>query len=227
MLVSANMKKGDAIVGRSEQPEDKCWKLIAAKCHPAIFELAQLLKESTEAINSLKSDSPDRERAKIETKLDRRLQEIKQKYSGPIPPAPNTFATQTIFSKKALKSKSDAQGIAEIIHWNRHKIPLIQDLQKMAARNWEASCRVQRTQSDLERLRCGRGPIRRFKGDIEHATIFEALWGFGLERLTPTELAEFFNIYCPCGSDAHDTDALKKQRARFKKAIQKAITRKS
>jgi hypothetical protein len=159
--------------------------------------------------------------------LEQRLREIKQKYSGPIPPAPNTFATQTIFSRKALKSKSDAQGIAEMIHWERHKIPRIQDLKKMAARDWDASRRVQRTLSDLEQLRCGKGPIQSFKGDLEHRNIFETLWGFGLERLTPTELADFFDRFCPCGSEEHDTDALKKQRTRFKRAIQKAIASES
>jgi hypothetical protein len=227
VLVSANMRKGDANVGRSKQPEEKRWASIAAKCNPAIFELAQLWKESIEAINRLRPDSPERVRANIESTLDRRLQEIMRKYSGRVPPAPNTFAAQTIFSRGALTSKTDVQGIAEILHWNRHRIPLHQDMQKMEARDWEASCRVQRTQSDLERLRCGKGPIKGFKGDIEHATMFEALWGFGPERLAPTEHADFFDKYCPCGSDEHDVDALKKQRMRFKRAIQKAIASKN
>jgi hypothetical protein len=251
------MKKGDAVVGKSKRLGDKRWNSITAKCHPAIFELAQLWKELIEARKKLTPDSnaakylptifelaqlwneireatknpmPDlinQAMVEIEERMEKRLQEIFQKYSGPVPPAPNTFAAQTIFSNQALESKSDAQGIAEMIHWERHRIPLIQDLRKMAARNWGASQRVQRTFSDLEKLRCGEGPIQSFKIDLQHWNIFDVLWGFGLERLTPTELADFFDKFCPCGSEAHDTDSLKKRHARYKRANQRAIASQS
>jgi hypothetical protein len=73
----------------------------------------------------------------------------------------------------------------------------------------------------LEALRCNR-KIQPFKGEIEHRSMFETLWGFGLENLTPEELVFFFDAYCPCGK-VHDPDALKKARNRFRRVLQTAI----
>lgn len=89
------------------------------------------------------------------------------------------------------------------------------DLKKRQQKDWPASRKVLRTLSDLERLRCGQR-IRPFKGDLEHSNMFQTMWGFGLEKLNPEELAYFFDWYCPCGSKEHDPEALRKQRNRFK-----------
>jgi hypothetical protein len=78
-----------------------------------------------------------------------------------------------------------------------------------------------RTAGDLEALRCNR-KIKAFKGEIEHRNMFENLWGFGLEKLTPEELVFFFDEYCPCGK-FHDPDALKKARNRFRRFLQTSI----
>ena len=195
---------------------------IAAKCHPAIFELAQLWGESIEAFKNLGPNPPRELIAKIETRVDERLKEIHRQYSGPVPPAPKTFAAQTILSKPAMESESDARGVIEWLHWERHKVPLKQDVQKAQGGDWNASRRVQRTVSDLEQIRCGKSPIRPFKCNLEHWNMFETLWGFGLERLTPEELAIFFGDFCPCGAETHEPDAMEKQRGRFKKALEES-----
>ncbi len=221
VLPFSNMRKSEPkpLVKRLEDLAKRRQESIVAKCHPAIFELAQLWKDSIKAFKALEPSRPHELIAEIEAHLGNRLAEIHRNYSGPAPPNPKTFTAQIIFSEEALTSKSDAQGIAEILHFERHKIPLKVDLQKRQVRDWNATQRVLRTHRDLEQLRCGKGPIQRFKGDIEHSNMFETLWGFGLERLTSEELADFFDTYCPCGSEAHDPDALKKQRARFQKAL--------
>ncbi len=206
-----------------EGPAQKRWMSIQAKCHPASFELAQLLKDSIRAMQALGPNPPGQISARIERKVHGRLQEIHRKYSGSASPAPDTFPAQVLFSKMALKSESDDQGVKEWIHWKRHKRPMKQDVRGMQTRDWEASRRVLRTVGDSEQLRCGKGPIRPFKGDIEHSTVFETLWGLGLERLTTEELTDFFDKYCPCGTEIHDPESLKKQRARFRKALQKAL----
>lgn len=69
-----------------------------------------------------------------------------------------------------------------------------------------------------------RGGLKWVEGNLEHSNVFETLWGFGVELLTQEELADFFDKYCPCGIDPHDPDGLKKQRARFKRILQKAIS---
>jgi hypothetical protein len=122
------MRKGDAQVGKEQQLPESRWESIKAKCHPAIFELGQLLKELVEAKMNLTPNSSEQTTADIEAKMERRLAEIRREYSGPEPPAPGRFAAQTIFSKQALNSRAGPEGILEIIHWERHKIPLNQDV---------------------------------------------------------------------------------------------------
>jgi len=77
---------------------------------------------------------------------------------------------------------------------------------------------VLRTITDVEQLRCSK-PIQAFKGNLEHSNMFENFLGFGLERLSPDELADFFDWFCPCGCEVHDADALKKQRVRCKRSL--------
>jgi hypothetical protein len=199
------------------------WTSIQKKCHPASFPLAQLWKDAIEALKRAGPSSGKEVLAEIEATVEKRSLEIHAQFSGPVPPPPNTFAAQIIFSEQALKSESSSQGIVESIYFERHKIPMKQDSVQMEAGDWGASRRVQRTFGDVEQLRCRKGPIRPFKGNLEHSNMFETLWGFGIELLTEEELADFFDKYCPCGIEAHDPDALKKQRTRFKRILQKAI----
>jgi hypothetical protein len=208
---------------KREGPRQLRWKSVQVKCHPAIFPLAQLWKDVIEALRRA-GPAPTKEAlAEIEAMHEKRSLEIQNRFSGPIPPSPNTFAAQTMFSEQALRSESSDQGVLEWIYFERHKIPMKQDSEQMEARDWDASRRLQRTFGDVEQLRCGKGPIRPFKGNLEHSNMFETLWGLGIELLTQEELADFFDEYCPCGIDAHDPDALKKQRARFKRVLQKAV----
>jgi len=222
----SNMRKGDATsaVTRAKQIRrrvERRQEEIVAKCHPAIFEIAQVWKESIAAFNSLGPNPPRGVVTEIKARFDNRLDEIQRTYSGNASPAPNTFATQVIFSDAALRSKSDDQGVAECIHFERHRTPLKLDAAKRSSKDYDASRRILRTAADLEALRCGR-KIRAFKGELEHRDMFETLWGFGVERLTPEELVIFFDEYCPCGK-VHDPDALKKFRSRFQKLLKRAI----
>ena len=179
-------------------------------------------KESIAARNTLGADPPPEILAELEASFEKRSEEIHRKYSGNIPPESNTFATQIMFSSAALESESDQLGVSEWIHFERHRSPLKVDVEKRSAKDYEASRRILRTAGDLEALRCNR-KTQAFKGrEIEHRSMFETLWGFGLENLTPEELALFFDEYCPCDK-VHDPDALKKSRNRFRSVLQKAI----
>ncbi|HVB56738.1 MAG TPA: hypothetical protein VNE63_09955 [Candidatus Acidoferrales bacterium] len=215
------MRRGEPkpLIERLEDLDKKRQAAIVEKCHPATFEMAQLWKDSIEARKAMGPNPPHELIAGIEDRVEKRLTEIHLKYSGPVQPEPDRFAAQMIFSDAALKSESDAQGVAEAIHFQRHKTPAKRDAEKMRAKDWKASRRIQRTIADLEQLRCGQGPIEPFKGNEEHWNMFETLWGMGLEKLTPEELTVFFDKYCPCDSKAHEPDALKNLRARFRKAL--------
>jgi hypothetical protein len=220
------MRKGEPKLSDAERFKKHVEKLhesIVVKCHPAIFEVAQLWKELIEAIKNLGPKPPTELLQTIEGRMEEETERIRRKYSGDVQPAPNTFAVQTIFSDSALQSESDSQGITEWLHWERHRSTFKQDAEKRLAKDFDASQRVLRTASDLERLRCEKGPIQPFKGNLEHWNMFEVLWGYGLEKLSPEELAEFFDSYCPCG-EPHDADALKKTRNRFRKTLAEAIS---
>jgi len=161
--------------------------------------------------------------AEIENKFGKGLDEIQRKYSGPVPPPPNTFTAQILF--RDVANESDAEGIAEWLHFERHRVTMKADLDERQKGSWPATQRVLRTANDLERLRCGK-KIYPFKGDLEHSCMFRNLWGFGLEKLTPEELADLFDLYCPCGCEGHDPDSLKKQRNRFRDLLEEVLTRK-
>src|SRR6267142_2170125 len=105
------MRKGQPrpVVERVEDLAEKRKNSILTKCHPALFELAPLWKESIIEFQRLGSNAPKELLAEFEQKFEKRLQEIQQKYSGPRPPAPNTFAAQAIFRNE--ENISDGDGI--------------------------------------------------------------------------------------------------------------------
>lgn len=217
LVPSSNMRKGEtkSVADRVEELA-KRKESIRRRCNPAFFEIAPVWKESVEALRRLGPNPPAGLTAKIEAKLASRLKGIQRKYSGPVPPPPNTFAAQAIFSDAA--KESDAVGVAEWAHFQRHRTAMKVDLEKRQQKDWPAGRRILRTLSDLERLRCGQR-IQPFKGDLEHSSMFQTMWGLGLEKLSPEELADVFDWYCPCGSKEHDPEALKKQRNRFKRLL--------
>jgi hypothetical protein len=191
---------------------------IVGKCHPALFEVGPIYKESIEAFKALGSRPAQELAAKIEAKFNSDIDEVQRKYPGTIPPAPGTFAAQTIFADAT--NESEQQGVIEWLHFERHRVPLKVDMEKARQRDFDAFRRLLRTAEDITNLHCER-PVKPFKVDLEHSNMFEVLWGFGIENLTPEELADVFDWYCPCGTEGHDPDALRKQRERFKQAIGK------
>jgi hypothetical protein len=133
------MKKGQPrpVVQRVENLAEKRRNSILKKCHPALFELAPLWKESIIKFHALGSSAPKELLTELERKFEKRLQEIQQKYSGPHPPAPNTFAAQVIFRNE--ENMSDGDGIADWIHFGRHKIPLKGDVERRQNKDWNST----------------------------------------------------------------------------------------
>lgn len=211
------MRRGEALV-RVKEARERSNDEIVQNCHPAIFELAALWKEHIQGLNALGNTPPVELIAALESRTERKLKEIHRKYSETAPSIPNAPATLTIFSEVALSSKIDEQGIAEGLHWLRHKTPLQQDVAKMESKDGRAARRVMQTGIEYEALRCDRQKPRPFKNDLEHFTLFWALWDFGIGSLSPEALTDFLNDYCPCGTD-HDPNALRKQRGRFQKSL--------
>lgn len=214
-------KREPEIDGHDERRRMR-WISIQQKCHPVVFDMSQLWKESIEDLKKA-SDNPSKEAVEaLEARFLERAREINNRYPDLKELKADEFCAQNIFSEPMLTSKSTSQGITEWLHFERHRIPMKRDMELMKAGDWDASQRVQRTIRDIEQIRCGKGPIRPFQGNLEHSNIFETMWGLGVEKLTQEELADFFDRYCPCG-EAHDPGALKKHRERFRKALEGAI----
>jgi hypothetical protein len=195
------------------------WESIKQKCHPALFEMAELWKDLVTALRAAGPKPSKRVADELQAKFDERAIEIHNRYPDLSQIQDKEFAAYSIFSDAALTSESSLQGVSEWLYFERHKIPLKHDVELMQKGDWEASRRAQRTIADIERLRCNAGPILPFQGNLEHSNIFETTLGLGLEKLTQEELADYFDKYCPCGIEAHDPNALIKHRARFQKML--------
>jgi hypothetical protein len=214
------MRRNQALV-RIKEFAEKSHDEIAKKCHPAVFELAAFWKEHIRELNAL-GRNPSLELATaFEARIDKQLAEIQRKYAS-IPCAPSICATQTVFSKSALTARNDGQGVAEGLHFMRHGTVFEQDVRKYEARNGAAAQRILKSASEWEGLRCERKRPKPYKNDIEHFTMLYALWDFGIGELTPNTLAAFFDYYCPCSTDSHDPDAVRKQRKRFENLLKAA-----
>lgn len=191
---------------------------IKDKCHPATIAIATAWKESVDGLKSLGPNPVPELVTEISQRLEIRLAEIDQRYSGPIQPPPGTFSTDVIFTARE-NEKTTGLGILEFLHWERHKIPLWKDQEEQSS---EAVKRTSRTIDSYAELYYDRRKPKPFKGDLEHSNMFAILWDFGLKVLTPEALAYFFDEYCPCGAK-HNPANLKEQRARFLKDLRRAF----
>jgi hypothetical protein len=211
------MRKGEAFVGRARSGQEH-EEAIKGKVHPALLEMAQLFKESIQALESLGQHAPRELTAPIEERLEKGCQEIQRRLSGPTQPPKGYFPCETIFPLEAAQEHEEVAAAA-FLHWERHKTPLDQDIERMNSGDGGASRRFQRTFADYEAIRCDQKKPKPFKGKIDHSNIFGFGLGLGLENLTGDELAIFFDRFCPGCRDAHNKDALRRQRTEFLKAM--------
>ncbi|HUZ46415.1 MAG TPA: hypothetical protein VMW54_07235 [Terriglobia bacterium] len=221
------MDIGERIEKQARQRKERIEKLVA----PPIREALKAYREAVQALHALGKSPPEELVKEIEQRLLLKGQDIAKRYpstkkTNSEPTGPETIYARrpSVFDETKLRAYMDGPAIFEHLHWKRHSKPLQDDLSAGNGKNWEARQRVLRTVSDVEQLRCGQGPIKPFKTGIDHSDVFDFVLGFGLEKLTSEELADFFNEYCPCGRNDHDPERLKKQRARRLRTFA-AITR--
>jgi hypothetical protein len=213
LLSFANMKR---------RPDS--WK---EKVHPLFIEIAGVYRDSVKEWLAL-GRPPAEKAAQVEARLRQKTAAIRTRYAKTDYTPTTTDPLDTILvsgepsSWPPTKSETD-QGFLELLYWKRFGEPLWIALQKSESGDLEALRRVNRVAEDHERLRFGKGPIKAAKGDPDHAALLEFGLDLGLSILVPEELADCFDALCPCGK-VHDADALKKQRSRKQKAIQKAIS---
>lgn len=179
---------------------------IGEKIHPALPVILDCYSEALKAVASL-GKNPPRE---IVLQVQARLRANLEQKLCPWPELPGSvlnilYDFEQLTAEKALRA---------FLHFNRHGKSLTTD-HALATREYEAHKRIIRTEEDFATLRHSKGPISPSKFDAIHSDIFACGLGMGLEKLTPEELADFFEMHCWCGEE-HDPDSLKKQRARRK-----------
>jgi len=214
------MRKGEAFVGRVQSAQVH-WKAIERKVHPALLEMAQLFKECGQARESLGPNAPPELAASIEARFEKGCDEIFRRFSGPVQPPKGYFPCETIFAG-GLASHSEEIALAEFLHWERHKVAHSQDMERYNKQDGNAARRILRTMADYEGIRCDRKKPKPFKGKVDHSIIFGFGLGLGLENLSGEELAVFFDRFCPGCREAHNANALRRQRTEFLRALEGA-----
>jgi hypothetical protein len=199
------------------------WKL---KVHPLFLEGAGVYRKGVSTLLALGPHPPGEKVALLDARFREEIGAIRARYSGAqyTPTADDPLAIIFVslgpFSWPPSQREMNA-GFLELLYWKRFKEPLWIALQKADAGDLDAFRRVNRVGEDYLRLRSGNGPIKPAKGDPDHAALIGFGLDMGLSNLTAEELADCFDMVCPCRK-SHDADALKKQRSRIQKAIQKA-----
>lgn len=199
------------------------WK---EKVHPLFIEIAGANREFVKELLALGPKPPAEKAELLETRFRQKTEAIRTRYVGadytPTTSDPLDIILVSEGPSSWPPSQRDMdQGFLELLYWKRFNEPLWIGLQKSESGDLKALRRINRVGEDYERLRFGKGPIKAAKGDPDHAALIEFGLDLGLSTLGPEELADCFDDICPCGK-VHDADALKKQRSRKQKAIQKA-----
>lgn len=202
-----------------KQPDS--WK---QKVNSGFLESALIYKESVEAWKALGPNPPAELVAPIHTRVQEKLEGIRKSY-------PDLGLHSSMFDMIYVEgppgwppSQRDLdQGFLENLYWKHYREPLWIALQKVKSGDLQAYRRVMRVGEDYQRHQFNKGPIKPAKGDPDHSALLEMGLDMGLNELTPEDLADCFDVICPCGK-SHDADALKKQRLRIRTAFEEMKT---
>lgn len=163
-------------------------------------------------------------RDELMVRFDKKIAEIDNRHK-PLPAAPLCYPYLTDLPKEMPSEQREAQTLFEWIHWERHHESASQDLAADTQGDLDAWQRLTRTGTDWRTISFKKGPIKPFQGGIYHQDLLQIGLSFasGMERLTAEELADFFDTYCPCGTEVHDSGALRKQCLRLVKDLEKTV----
>jgi hypothetical protein len=118
---------------------------------------------------------------------------------------------------------SDAEGIFEWLHFQRHGEGYWTTAMKDANGEVGAWDRISRTERDFRLAVRGQGSVKPFRFDVVHQQLLELVISFENERLTAEELVECFDSYCGCGRKHHDLSTLRRMRARLEEDLRTSI----
>jgi hypothetical protein len=196
------------------------------------IRLAEIQRECDGKLASYGPNPPNERRSEVgtvyraktvllEAYLDKKLRETQARHRAT--PFNKLAYSYFDFSKHQDTPDDILQRIFEYMHWERHGESFRKTSHLIGEGDVDALRRVQRTDEDRFRVYAGKGPIKKYQGDIVHRQILELILCFEMTPLTEEERADCADDYCACGK-THDPDALDKQYRRFKKQLQASLT---
>jgi len=192
------------------------WK---AKVHPAFLKIGKLWNDFQKGAVSSGPDGTTRNAQELRAEVVRTRDELLKRYPDLRPGSPSNHVTAA--SQRFLSQRDIVTGMMEWLCWRRFGHALASLLAEQKAGSLEAHKRVLRVRDEFWRLVYGNSAVVPFKGTSTHSDIMELGLNLGLDKLTAEELADCFDEVCPCGK-THDPDALKKQRVRVRKQLERA-----
>jgi hypothetical protein len=225
------------------------WK---SKLHPAFVEMADAYRKFMvefeaileEARRSEEAAGPNMSsgqklriaarvvssRDELTSRFDKKIAEIDNRHK-PLEPSPlcYPYLSLTDLPKEISHEERDAQTLFEWIHWERHHESAKKDAEADSQGDLDAFERLSRTGREWRIITFKKGPIKPFQGGIYHQDLLGMGLSFasGMEKLTAEELADFFDTYCPCDTEIHDSGALRKQCLRLIEDLERAVPSKT
>jgi hypothetical protein len=194
------------------------WK---KKIHPVFCEVAALCRALAAAQKQPQRGKRAGEVRKVLNLSLQKRQELLTNHPGNSPGTPWQQVTAT-----GYKPPSPQEKLEQVLDWfffKRNRTPRWLAIEKEKEGDLRAHDQLVRAQDEFWRLLNGHGPVPPFKVDLAHTDLLELGLHLGLKLLSAEELAACFDEVCPCGK-THNADALKKQRARVLKDLERSLS---
>jgi len=193
------------------------------KLQPSYLRFAEIYRDAVRELKEIQKLGLSRERLNEATgNLGRKITEQMIRELAPITPAdlPDLAGSDAFYNAafEILESEDATRAheiaILEFDAENRYHQPFLSIAKSHANGDKHATAKFYRLLLDRENVRYGCG-LPGFKGNIDHRILMSCGLGSGLENLSAEELAAFYDEFCPCRVDGHDSDDLRKLRKRI------------
>jgi hypothetical protein len=191
------------------------WK---KKVHPLFLEIASISRELAIAQKHPREKQAGEVRKVLLLSSQKRA-ELITRHPDNAPGTPWQQVTATGYLPPSPQEKREQ--VLDWLFFKRNRTPRWLALEKEKEKDLKAHTQLLRAEDEFWRLANGHGSVRPFKVNQSHTDLLELGLHLGLKLLTAEELADCFDELCSCGK-SHDADALKKQRARVLKDLEKA-----
>jgi hypothetical protein len=214
--------------------EDAEWGALGI--HVAFLRSSQIYKAGVRKlwrIEKMNLRPNDLRKAKFE--LDKEMTNRIEAEVGPLMPSrtPDIVGNESFYGvlSESLKIAGDdpekvrraySLGLVEFDAEHRFYAPFQTILNDhFAGTSRESTDRYLKLLANNQLLRYGEG-LPPMRGNLDHRIILKTGLGLGLENLSATNLARFYDTFCPCAVEVHDADDLRKLRNRILEEGRKA-----